>query len=100
MAIEGDVDASSSIHLDSAIKNALEEEQHRILFDCTNLNYISSAGLGVFVSYIKDFKERSGKFAFASMHPEVLNVFRMLGLHDVLFISKTEEEAISYLNEG
>jgi len=100
ISISGDVDASSSIHLDEAINSALEENQLKILFDCSNLDYISSAGLGVFVSYVKDFKDRAGKFAFSSLSPEVLNVFKMLGLHEVLHIGDTENAAIDYLNEA
>lgn len=99
IGIQGDIDASSSIHLDEAIGKALEENQLKILFDCAELEYISSAGLGVFVSYVKDFKERAGKFALAGLKPEVLNVFKMLGLHDILHIDEAETDAIQYLNE-
>ena len=99
ISINGEVDASSSIHLDEAIKGALEEEQNKILFDCGGLEYISSAGLGVFVSYVKDFKERGGKFALTSLKPDVFNVFKMLGLHEILHIEEAEPNAIQYLNE-
>jgi len=99
ISIKGDVDASSSIHLDEAIGKALEENKTKILFDCKELDYISSAGLGVFVSYVKDFKECSGKFAFASLKPDVYNVFKMLGLHEILQIDETENSAVAYLNE-
>jgi anti-sigma B factor antagonist len=99
IGIKGEVDASSSIHLDEAIGKALEADQLKILFDCAELDYISSAGLGVFVSYVKDFKQRAGKFAFAGLKPEVFNVFKMLGLHEILHIGETENSAIQYLNE-
>jgi len=100
IAIAGEVDASSSIHLDETISGALEENQLKILFDCSKLEYISSAGLGVFVSYVKDFKDRAGKFAFSSLSPEVFNVFKMLGLHEVLHIGESESAAIAYLHEA
>jgi len=99
ISITGEVDASSSIHLDEAIGKALDENQTKILFDCEKLDYISSAGLGVFVSYVKDFKERTGKFALTSLKPDVHNVFKMLGLHEILHIAETETGAIQYLNE-
>ena len=51
--IDGEIDASSSIHLDNELGMAIREN-HKILVDCTRLDYISSAGLGVFMSYIHD----------------------------------------------
>ena len=56
--VVGDVDASSSIQLDNALNQAMEENQTKILVDCSKLNYISSAGLGVFMSYIQDFENK------------------------------------------
>lgn len=49
----GEVDASSSIELDLVIAKSVGEGYTRILVDCTALEYISSAGLGVFMSYIE-----------------------------------------------
>ncbi|MDH5597694.1 MAG: STAS domain-containing protein, partial [Cyclobacteriaceae bacterium] len=44
----GEVDASSSIKLDNAIKESIDAGYTKIIVDCSNLEYISSAGLGVF----------------------------------------------------
>ncbi|MTI32547.1 STAS domain-containing protein, partial [Xanthovirga aplysinae] len=41
--VRGDVDASSSIHLDNAINEALKEGKEGIIVDCHDLDYISSA---------------------------------------------------------
>jgi anti-sigma B factor antagonist len=46
--VSGEVDASSSIHLDNKIGEIIKTEK-RILVDCNDLQYISSAGLGVFM---------------------------------------------------
>ena len=42
--------------------------------------YISSAGLGVFVSYLEDLKNRDGKFVLSHMKESVRDVFTILGL--------------------
>ena len=49
----GEVDASSSIHLDESISEATSKHK-KIIVNCEQLEYISSAGLGVFMSYIND----------------------------------------------
>lgn len=50
LVLIGEIDASSSIELDLAIAKSVGEGYSRILVDCSALDYISSAGLGVFMS--------------------------------------------------
>jgi anti-sigma B factor antagonist len=49
IAIVGEIDASSSIELDLAIAKSVGEGFKKIIVDCQALEYISSAGLGVFI---------------------------------------------------
>ena len=97
--IVGDVDASSSIQLDNEIQKAVDEGCKKILFDCEELNYISSAGLGVFMSYIQHFNENQIKTGLFGLSDKVKNVFQILGLDQLLYIGKTKDEAKSYVDE-
>jgi len=91
--IYGDVDASSSIVLDKAVQKAIADKEKKILIDGTSLNYISSAGLGVFMSYVQDFKDHEISFAIYGLTPKVKNVFQILGLDQLLPIVESKEEA-------
>jgi anti-sigma B factor antagonist len=95
----GDIDASSSIELDSAISNSLEEGHKKILVDCKNLNYISSAGLGVFMSYIEEFETRKINLVLCNMNDKVLSVFEILGLDQLLKLTGNKDQAKKFLNE-
>ncbi|MDQ3394856.1 MAG: STAS domain-containing protein [Bacteroidota bacterium] len=97
--IDGDVDASSSIHLDKAIISAIEEDYKYILIDCSRLNYISSAGLGVFMSYIQDFEAQQINLVIFGLSEKVKNVFQILGLDQLLQIVDSEEEAKLVIND-
>ncbi|MDQ3536552.1 MAG: STAS domain-containing protein [Bacteroidota bacterium] len=97
--IDGDVDASSSIYLDKAITLAIEEDYKNILIDCTKLNYISSAGLGVFMSYIQDFEARQINLVIFGLSEKVQNVFQILGLDQLLQIVASEEKAKLVIND-
>lgn len=97
--VGGDVDASSSIQLDAEFKNAIEGGDKKILVDCTQLNYISSAGLGVFMSYIQDIETNKVKLVIYGLNEKVLNVFGILGLDQLLKIENNLELAKDYLNE-
>ena len=97
--IKGEIDASSSIQLDECLNLQLENKVPNISVDCTNLTYISSAGLGVFMSYIEDYKENNQKFILFGLSEKVKNVFDMLGLDQLMNIVNTKHDAIYILNE-
>jgi anti-sigma B factor antagonist len=91
--VEGDVDASSSIYLDKAINTAIEKGQRNIVIDCSELDYISSAGLGVFMSYIQDFEESGSRFVLFGLNKKVASVFEILGLDQLLTIVSDRRQA-------
>ena len=98
--VEGDVDASSSIHLDEALTELANDESVKyILVDGSNLNYISSAGLGVFMSYIDDFKNKNIKMVIYGLSEKVVNVFQILGLDQLMTIVSEKKEAKEKLHE-
>jgi len=97
ITIIGEVDASSSITLDNAISEAISSGGKKFLVDCTSLEYISSAGLGVFMSHIEVFKRENISLVIFGLNEKVANVFEILGLDQLLEIEDTKEEAKSNL---
>ncbi|MGK7389364.1 MAG: STAS domain-containing protein [Candidatus Cyclobacteriaceae bacterium M2_1C_046] len=99
LVIIGEVDASSSIELDNAMKEAVVDGNKNLLIDCSKLEYISSAGLGVFMSYLDEIKRKNITLIFFGLNDKVLNVFKILGLDQLLHIEKDYESAKAALNE-
>lgn len=99
IVIVGEIDAGSSIELDLAIAKSVGEGFRKILIDCTALEYISSAGLGVFMSYIEELKEKNIPMVLFGMKEKVANTFSILGLADLLHIKQNREDAKSLANE-
>jgi len=93
VALVGEIDASSSIDLDLAIAKSVGEGFSKILVDCSALEYISSAGLGVFMSYIEEFKEKNIDMILFGMNENVSNTFQILGLNELLRIVTDKAEA-------
>jgi anti-sigma B factor antagonist len=89
----GEVDASSSIELDLVIAKSVGEGYTKILVDCTALEYISSAGLGVFMSYIEEFKDKHIRMVLFGMNERVANTFEILGLNELLTIAGDKAQA-------
>ena len=99
LAVVGEIDASSSIELDLAIAKSVGEGSTKILVDCSSLEYISSAGLGVFMSYIEEFRDKQISMVLFGMKEKVSNTFQILGLSDLLHISNNKQEAKKLLHE-
>ena len=99
IAVIGEIDASSSIELDLAIAKSVGEGYKKILIDCTGLEYISSAGLGVFMSYIEELKDKHIPLVLFGMKEKVANTFNILGLADLLHIKESKQEAKILANE-
>lgn len=100
LKLEGEVDASNSVELDMAIQQLIGENVDKIMIDGSSLDYISSAGLGVFMSYLEDFQKNKIKFVIFGLNDKVRNVFHILGLDQLLLIKDDEEKALDVLYEG
>lgn len=99
LAVHGEVDASSSIILDNALVKAMGTGKS-ILINLSGLEYISSAGLGVFISYLEELKTNQTKLVFYGLNEKVYQVFEILGLHDLFMICDSKESAEQKLHEA
>ena len=96
--INGDLDASSSIYLDNELDKQISANKMNILVDCENLNYIASAGLGVFMSYLQDLTDKKISMQLFNLNEKVLDVFNILGLSELITIVDNKKTAIASIN--
>jgi anti-sigma B factor antagonist len=89
----GDLDANSSMQMDEKIQNGIDRDVFHFHIDCSGLRYISSAGLGVFISFMEALTAHGGRFVFSGMAENVYKVFQLLGLEQLMTIVATREEA-------
>ncbi|MDX5435696.1 MAG: STAS domain-containing protein [Pontibacter sp.] len=99
MTLDGELDASSSVLLDEELSDPEIMQYSKILVDCQKLHYISSAGLGVFISHLQRFEDAQIKLIFFNMQDKVRNVFEILGLDLLMTIVSNYEEARTIANE-
>ncbi len=95
--VEGEVDASSSIYLDNKIGEVIKSHK-KILVNCKDLKYISSAGLGVFMSYIHEMEEGEIRMVLFGLSDKVRNVFQILGLDQLIKMVESKEDAKRFVN--
>ena len=98
ISLNGELDASSALHLDTTLQQAVDEGHQQLLVDCSALDYIASAGIGVFTSRVGKSDGEGAAVVLFGMSDKVYNVFKILGLHQLLPIYDTLEEAKAHLN--
>lgn len=76
------------------MRKMIDDGAQSILVDGTHLHYISSAGLGVFMSYLEDFQEEGIRFIIYGLSPSVWEVFKILGLDQLISIKPDKETVI------
>ena len=93
--VAGYVDTTTSVELENALDNLLKKEEYKIVVDLEAVDYISSAGWGIFISEIKGIRENGGDLKLADMTPDVLEVFELLEFRHILRAYSSVEEAIA-----
>ena len=93
ITLDGELDASSAVLLDNELNKPELLQYRKVLIDCQRLSYISSAGLGVFISHLQRLQDANVKLVFFNMQEKVFNVFEILGLDSLMNIVHTEQEA-------
>lgn len=81
--------------LDTAVASQVEKDTapltdcmgHDIILDCTKLEYISSSGLRIFLSILKNAKQKGSKVYIRGLNDDLKQVFAMTGFTN-LFLFK------------
>ena len=94
LALNGYLDAYTEPQFEKSIQAEFDAGRIRIVVDCAGLTYISSAGLGVFMSFIEDLREAGGDIKICSVVPTVYEVFEILGFPELFEIVPTRADAI------
>ena len=92
VTVNGRVDSSTAPDLEAAFRAINDAGRFRIVLDMSDLEYISSAGLRVLVTILKNCRRYNrGDLRLASVPERIASVLEMAGL-DVLF--KTYPDAV------
>ena len=99
LILNGYLDAHTAPKLEAEINTLITEGSKYILVNFNSLDYISSAGLGVFMAFIEDIRDNGGDIKMCSMKPKVYSVFDLLGFPVIFDIEKDEVTAYSKFKE-
>lgn len=96
ISIKGFLDAHTYHELDQTIKNLFSRKSYRLIVDLSQVHYIGSSGIGVFIGAIGTAWENDGDIAIATRpRSNAKEVFDLLGLSRVFVIADNMGSALN-----
>jgi len=84
LAVRGFIDTTTAPEFEKKFQAVLGEKKFKLVVDLKDVNYISSAGWGIFISEIKRIRSQKGDLLLVGMNPEVSEVFELLEFNTIL----------------
>ena len=75
----GRLDTAAAVTTAEDVKPLMEAEKKEIILDCTQLEYISSSGLRIFLSIRKEAAIHGSKVIVRNINADIRQVFMMTG---------------------
>ena len=76
-----------------AVQKLLDQQQKKIVFDISAMDYLDSAGIGTLVSCVTQIKKSGGTLRLAGANTRVQKLLKMARVEDILSVYPTVAEA-------
>ncbi|MEW6515474.1 MAG: anti-sigma factor antagonist [candidate division FCPU426 bacterium] len=87
LSVRGSIDSETAPRFEKELSALLTGGHSRVLVDMAETEYVSSAGVGVFIGMIQEFRSRpDGDIKACRVSKKILKIFESIGLDDMLDI--------------
>ena len=91
--VDGVIDTTTAGELEEVIGSLLKRDRYRVVLDLAGVDYISSAGWGIFISHIKEVRANDGDIKLANMITNVYEIYELLEFDKVLKVYSSVDAA-------
>ncbi|MEM8855694.1 MAG: STAS domain-containing protein [Pseudomonadota bacterium] len=95
LSVSGRVDSANAKELETEVVQAVEAGTARMVFNFSDLDYISSAGLRVVLIAGKRLKAAGGGMALYGLNPTIKDVFEISGFMSLFEVKADRDAAIA-----
>jgi len=92
--IEGRLDTTNFSQLENKIMGHVDAGKINILVDCSNMDYVSSSGLRIFLMSLKKITNLNGQFVLCGLQENIQEIFEISGFTSIFKIYNNQEEAL------
>lgn len=97
IAVSGRLDTTTYSELETELNQLFDAGAHRMILDCTDMDYVSSSGLRVFLTILKKIKSVGGKLVLCGLQPSIHNVFEISGFLSIFVLTSNLKEALEQM---
>ncbi len=94
-ALSGTLDIATSPTLRAALLEAADRDDHEMVVDLTQLEFLDSTGLGALIGAHKRASEHGGAVRLVAHEGQILRLLRITGLLEVFSVYPNLEAALS-----
>lgn len=98
--IGGYLDAHTASKFEAAIQESTKSGKYKLILNFKELEYISSAGLGVIMGNIEEIRDHDGDIKMSDMTKKIFRVFDLVGFPSLYDIFDSQGEAESAFEKG
>ena len=91
--VNGEIDAYTAPKLKESLKPFEDKKSIHMMVDLSEVTYMDSTGLGVFVGLFKLLRENEGSLKLIGLSPRLKRLFQITGLAEIMDIN-TEAEGV------
>ena len=84
--LTGRLDTPAAVKAQQEIEPLLQNADKELVLDCTDLEYISSSGLRLFLTLRKEAAAKGGKVIIEHISEDIKKVFMMTGFYNLFEI--------------
>jgi anti-anti-sigma factor len=92
---EGRIDTTTSEELERWVAARLDGGTRRLVVDMSAVDYISSAGLRVFLMNVKKLRGNGGQFVLAGLNTSVRQIFELAGFLSIFAVETDVDRAVA-----
>jgi stage II sporulation protein AA (anti-sigma F factor antagonist) len=98
--IKGEIDHHSAEIIKQSVDNGIIFNRCRnIVFDFCGVNFMDSSGIGMIIGRYKKVNAINGIVAASGLNDELLRLFNIAGIHKIIRICDSINDAVRYIEE-
>lgn len=79
VVLVGELDTVAATETEKALQQIMQGDKKDIVLDCTEMPYIASSGLRLFLALLKAVKNRGGMVTLKGVNDDIMSVLKVTG---------------------